>query len=135
MPLPFMMGAFPAGEAMASAPSGAAITLSGTLNATDTSSTINSTARTVTVPAGNSGIIRFTDLQALGDGAILRLSKNGGAYDTLFDGYEETFANSDTILLSAIGALNPGDGVQITLIDATNGSQIATHGTPQIYRV
>jgi len=135
VPLPFLMAVFPASAAAAAAPSGSACTLSGTLDATASSSTVNSSSRTVTVPAGNSGVIRFTDLQALGDGAILRMSRNGGAYETLFDGFEETFANGDTIMLSAIGASSPGDGVQITLIDATNGSQIATHGTPQLYRV
>lgn len=128
------MGAFPAAAAMASAPSGAAITLSGTLSTTASISTITSTARTVTVPAGNSGIIRFENLTAIGEGAALRARKNSDPYQLVYEGLEVTFIDTDTVTLSVVGAA-VGDGAQVLLIDATNGSEIATYGQPQLYRV
>jgi hypothetical protein len=136
MPLPFLMGVFPAAAAAAAAPSGAAITLSGSLSATGSSSTVTSAAITVTVPAGNSGVIRFEGITALGSGAELRGRINSAPYNPIaIDGTELTFANSDTITLAIINALSAGDGIQVSLYDATNGSLIATYGTPQLYRV
>jgi hypothetical protein len=132
MPLPFLMGVFPAGAAAAAAPSGAAMTLSGSLSTTASSSTITSTARTVTVPVGNSGGIEFRNLLPVGDGGTLLARKNAGVYQTILDGTVITFADTDTLTLSVTGALNVGDGVQIELIDSTNASSIQT---PALFRV
>lgn len=130
------MVAFPAAAAAASAPSGAAITLAGTLSATGSSSVITSTTRTVTVPAGNSGVIRFADMENIGGsegGLIVR--KNSDAPQNVSENPEITFADTDTITLSFAGAMNVGEGAQVTLIDATNGSEIATYGDAILFRV
>lgn len=132
--LPFLACVPAADSVSAGAPSGAAITLAGTLSATASTSTITSTARAVTVPSGNSGIIRFESLTVIGGGAPLRVRVNSGLYQIVTEGLEVTYADSDTITLSVIGA-SPGDGASVTLIDATNGSIIATYGQPQLYRV
>ena len=130
-----MMAVFPAHAAAAAAPSGSACTLAGTLNATASASTITSTARAVTVPVGNSGIIRFVSLLDIEFGGVMRVRKNSDTYQFVTEGLEVTFADTDTITLSVSNAFNVGDGAQVTLIDATNGSEIATYGTAQLYRV
>lgn len=129
--LPFM-AVFPAGAAAASAPSGAACTLSGSLSATGSTSTVTSTARTVTVPVGNSGVLRFEDLVELGEpGVTLRVSVNGATNAPVVDGTEKTFTDTQTITVSIIGAYVTGDGYSFNLIDSTNGSLI---GSYSIYR-
>lgn len=65
----------------------------------------------------------------------MRVRKNSDTYQVVTEGLEVTFADTDTITLSVINAFNVGDGAQVTLIDATNGSEIATYGTAQLYRV
>lgn len=133
--LPFLACSFPAADAAASAPSGSAITLSGSLSATASSNSITSTARAVTVPSGNSGVIRFRNLTELGGSGSLLVRRNSEAYEAVVEDMEVTFANGDTITLIVTGATSAGDGASVNLFDATNGSLIATYGQPQLYRV
>lgn len=97
------------------------ITLSGSLSATGTSGTVTSITRTVTVPAENSGVMRFENYRDTGTITTTRYSRNGGAFSTVTDG-DVTVAFSDgdtiTVLTNGVGA---GEGRLLDLVDVSSG--------------
>lgn len=129
--LPFM-AVFPAGAAASAAPSGAACTLSGTLSATGSSSSVSSATRVVTVPIGNSGVLRFTSVIALVDPSVLlRVQIESGMYTTVSEGSEVTVADGNDLRITISSTFSFGDGYSFDLVDATTGSTI---GSYEIYR-
>lgn len=121
-PLPFMGGMMTAGSP-AALPS--AITLGASLDAEAAASSVTSAAVTITVPAGNSGTVRFQNIAL--NATSLRYRKNeAGAFVTLNENDNITFANSDEIELQVTGCAFVGDGVSVDLIDNSTGTKIAT---------
>ena len=86
---------------MAASSGYAPMSLSGSLSATSLgASTVTSTTRTWTVPAGSSGVIRFESVTPPPSG-VIQYSKNGGAFTSFVTNDTVTFANGDTIAISA----------------------------------
>jgi hypothetical protein len=129
--LPFL-STFPAAHAADTAPSGAACTLDGQLSTSGASSIVTSVAREITVPVGNSGVLRFASIAPLGDGGLLRYRKNSEAYISIlpdpetggYDDQEAAFADTDKMTVSLTMASAPGDGFSLSLIDVTTGTLI-----------
>ncbi len=100
------------------------ITLSGSLSATSTSGTVTSLTRTVTVPTGNSGVMRFENYRDTGTITTTRYSRNGGAFSTVTDGdVTVPFNDADTITVLTNG-VGPGEGRQFDLVDVSSGSYL-----------
>lgn len=100
------------------------ITLGGSLSATGTSGTVTSLTRTVTVPAGNSGVMRLENYRDTGTVTTTRYSRNGGAFSTITDS-DMTVAFSDgdtiTVLTNGVGA---GEGWLFDLVDVSSSSYV-----------
>lgn len=128
MPLPFMGGMMTAGSP-AVLPS--AITLGASLDKDASASTITSDAVTITVPAGNSGVILFQNI-VLNATSVRYRTNQAGVFSPIYDLTIATFANSDEIELQVAGCAFGGDGVSIDLIDQSTGTKIAT---ANLYRV
>jgi hypothetical protein len=100
--------------------------LSGTLDATAVAGVSTSTTRTVTVPAGNSGDIRFEDYVDVGTITSSETSQNGAGYAFAGDPTTITFANNDTIAFRCNGN-GAGESRTFTLIDVDTGNIIGTY--------
>lgn len=100
--------------------------ISGTLNATAVAGVSTSTTRTITVPAGNSGNIRFENYVDVGVVLSAQTSTNGGAFTGASDPTTITFVNGDTIAFRCNGN-NAGESRTFTLIDVTTGNTIGTY--------
>jgi hypothetical protein len=99
------------------------MSITGSLSATGSTVAIAGTTRTWTVPASNSGVIRFQSVSTDGAGAV-QYSKNGGAFTTVVSNDEVTFVNGDTIQMRTTG-LSVGQSGIATLYDV---SGLATFG-------
>ena len=99
-----------------------ACSFSGALSASGTgSTTVTGTARTITVPAGNSGVVRFISVdESVGD---LEYKHNAGAFTGISEGTEITLANGDTLQTRGT-SLAIEESVSATLIDVTTGATI-----------
>lgn len=116
-------------KALAGVLSGAGVSscsLSGTLDATAVAGVATSTTRTITVPVGNSGNIRFEDYVDVGTVTASQTSKNGGAFTGASDPTTITFANGDTLAFRTNGN-NAGESRTFTLIDDTTSQIIGTY--------
>lgn len=100
------------------------MTLSGTLDASSNTGTVTSATRTVTVPAGNSGIFTFSGYVDVGTVGSTRYSRNGGAYVAITDGSDTVaFSNGDTIAIET-QSVGVGESRALNLIDKATGSVI-----------
>lgn len=97
-----------------------AITLSGSLSASGSSATITGTARTVTVPVGNGGVLRFASLLVPDFTGVAQYKKNADAFATITSNLEVTFANGDTLQVRG-ATMASGDVVGATIQDAATG--------------
>ena len=97
------------------------ITLSGTLSATGSGTTVTSSTRTVTVPGGNSGQVRFNNVT--NDGSGQDYSKNGGAFTNFSEDSTVVFSNGDTIAIRATGML-VADSLIFDLVDDDSDGNI-----------
>lgn len=110
----------------AAAPPISPMSLSGSLSATNSGGTVTSATRTVTVPAGNSGIFTFANYADNGVVTTTQYSRNGGAFTTITDGADTVaFSNSDTIAVRT-NSVGPGEGRTINVIDKTTSGIIQT---------
>lgn len=80
-----------------------------------------SASRTITVPAGNPGNIKFTSVST--DGTF-EYRKNAGAYATVTEGLTVSVATSDTVNFRLTGT--SGNGANVTVIDNTVGNTVGT---------
>lgn len=100
-----------------------AVRITGELGATGATSTVTGTARTVTVPAGNSGVATVTE-QAINSGGNLEHSINGGGF-VVPTGGTITFADSDTVQFRVTGMASL-DGIIVDLDDQSSGRPVVT---------
>lgn len=108
----------------AAAPPISPMSLSGSLSAISTSGTVTSATRTVTVPAGNSGIFTFASYVDTGTITNTRYSRNGGAFATVTDGSDTVaFSNGDTIAVLT-NSVDSGESRTFNAIDKTTGATI-----------
>lgn len=98
----------------------ALITFSGIFTAFSASPATTS-SRTVTVPSGSSGELRFDNVVA---DATFQYSKNGAAYVTISGGASVTCANGDTLQFKATGG--SGTGGACDLYDVSNGANASS---------
>lgn len=80
-----------------------------------------SASRTMTVPGGNPGNIKFT---AVSTDATFEYRKNAGAYATVTEGLVVSVATSDTINFRLTGT--SGTSADVTVIDNTVGDTVGT---------
>jgi len=80
------------------------------------STTRTSATRTLTVPAGNPGVIRFSLSGSSGD---FYYQKNGGSFTLFAHNSTLSVANGDTLALRFVGT-SPSEG-EITVYDNTLG--------------
>lgn len=100
------------------------MTLSGTLDASSNTGTVTSSTRTVTVPAGNSGVFTFSGYVDVGTVTNTRYSRNGGAFTIITDGSDTVaFSNGDTIAIET-ASVGIGESRALNLIDKTTGQTI-----------
>ena len=85
-------------------------------------SPVTSAARQLTVPAGNPGTIKFTNVSQ--DGASFQYSKNGGAYSNVTEGGTVSVATTNTITFRHTGS--SGTGSAVTVVDNTTLTTIGT---------
>lgn len=78
------------------------------------STTRTSATRTLTVPAGNPGVIRFS---LSGDSGDFYYQKNGGSFTLFVHNSTLSVANGDTLALRFVGT-SPSEG-EITVYDNT----------------
>ena len=97
------------------------ITVSSNWGTNSTSSPVTSATRTMTVPSGNPGTIRFVVNNA---GATGKYSKNGGTFTAITDGMTLSIANGDTIALRANGS--SADVFDVAIYDHTLSTSIGT---------
>jgi hypothetical protein len=100
--------------------------ISGTLDATAVAGVSTSTTRTITVPVGNSGNIRFENYVDVGVVLTSQTSKNGGAFTGASDPTTITFADGDTIAFRTNGN-GAGESRTFTLTDDTTSQVIGTY--------
>ena len=98
------------------------ISLSGSLSAEGSTATVTGTTRTVSVPVGNSGDIRFESVITDGGGNV-QYSKNGGAFTTLASNDVVNFADTDTLQMRTT-LLGVGQGGSAQVRDVSNGGLI-----------
>lgn len=110
------------------------ITVDGDLSASGSTSTVTGTTRTVSVPAGNSGDIRF-DALTIGNTGSMQYSKNGSAFTSgvITEDLIVNFADSDTVAIRSAGLTSPETDT-VVLINNDTGAAIATYGTATISR-
>lgn len=101
-------------------------TLSGTLDATAVAGVSTSSTRTVTVPSGNTGELRFENYVDTGTITSSQTSKNGGAFTGAIDPTTITFANGDTIAFRCNGN-GAGESRVFRVIDVTTGRQVGSY--------
>lgn len=108
--------------AVSNSAAGNPCTFTGALSATGTgSTTVTGTERTITVPSGNSGVLRFSSVNiSLGN---LQYSQNAGAWTSVSEGTEITLATSDTLACRGT-LLAVGESVSGNLIDASSNALI-----------
>lgn len=100
------------------------MTLSGTLDASSNTGTVTSATRTVTVPAGNSGVFTFSGYVDVGAVTSTRYSRNGGAFVIITDGSDTVaFSNGDTIAIET-QSVGIGESRALNLIDKTTDTTI-----------
>ncbi|MCL4715451.1 MAG: hypothetical protein KJZ75_11120 [Hyphomonadaceae bacterium] len=85
-----------AGALASSSPPPSPCSISGDLGASDSTVTVTGAVRTVTAPAGNSGVLRFADLSFSVFGNI-SVNVNGGGWDLVFEGAEYTWISGQSI--------------------------------------
>lgn len=108
----------------AAAPPISPMSLSGSLSATNSGGTVTSATRTVTVPAGNSGIFTFANYADNGVVTTTQYSRNGGAFTTITDGADTVaFSNGDTIAVRT-NSVGVGESRAFNVIDKTSGTTI-----------
>lgn len=95
---------------------------SGTLSAGGAPTTVTSSTRTITVPSGNSGQVKFQSFDMTGL-VTIKYSKNGGAMTTLAEDSTITFADTDTLALE-ISSASSGESLSLDLVDVTTGALI-----------
>lgn len=83
------------------------------------STTRTSATRTLTVPAGNPGVIRFSLSGSSGD---FYYQKNGGSFTLFVHNSTLSVASGDTLVLRFVGT-SPSEGV-VTVYDNTLGTLI-----------
>lgn len=103
-------------------------TLSATLTKTAAPSggNVTSDTVTVTVPAGNSGSIGFTNYSYAGTVTNTQYSKNGVAFTTVMEGASIVFASGDTLAVRGTG-MTAGESWTFTLHDDTRNANIGTY--------
>lgn len=99
----------------------APITVSSNWGVTSTASPATAPNRTLTVPAGNPGNLRF-DITTAPVGT-LEYRKNSGSYTTFSDEAVVNFADTDTLNFRLTGA---SDSANITIYDNTTGASVGT---------
>lgn len=99
-----------------------ACSFSGTLSAGGAPTTVTSSTRTITVPSGNTGEVKFQSFDMTGS-VTIRYSKNGGAMTLLSEGATITFADTNTLALEISNA-SSGESLALDLIDVTTGALI-----------
>lgn len=98
-----------------------AITVSSNWGTTSTASPATAPNRTLTVPSGNAGNLRF-DLFVVPTGTI-EYRKNSGTYTSFVDDDVVNFANGDTLNFKLTGA---SDQATIRVYDTQTGVQVGT---------
>ena len=94
----------------------------GLLSATGTgSTTVTGTSRTVTVPTGNSGKLRFLSVDVSLGG--MGYSIDGGGYSSVSEGTEITLTDTQTLVCRGT-LLEVGESVSANLVDASTGTLI-----------
>ena len=99
------------------------ITFDGGFDATATAGTATSATRTITVPAGNSGQVQFSNFVDVGFVTTIEYSKNGGAFTAFFEDDTVTFANGDTLAIRTTGN-GAGESRQFDMLDVTKASAL-----------
>lgn len=95
------------------------MTASGSFDASSTSGTVTSSTRTITVPAGNTGVFRFANYVDSGAIVATQYSRNGGAFTGITDGNTTAaFSNGDTLAIRTTG-VGVGESRTLDLIDNT----------------
>lgn len=91
-------------------------------SATGTTSVIGPTLnRTITVPSGNSGTLKFSITVDVG--ASTKYSKNGGAFTTFVQNDTVVFANGDTLKFEMTGS-SSGVTASGNVIDNTTAATV-----------
>lgn len=103
-------------------------TLSATLTKTAAPSggAVTSDTVTVTVPAGNSGVLNFISYSYSGTVSDTQYSKNGGAFTSVVEGSGITFTNGDTLAVRGTG-MTAGESWTFTLQDNTRLTNVGTY--------
>ena len=104
---------------MATLDSVAPITLSSNWIDVSGASPQTTATRTLTVPAGNPGQIRFNVSATIA--GVTRYSKNGGAFTNFVDSDTLSVADTDTLALRLVGA---GTDASITVTDTATGASV-----------
>jgi len=97
------------------------ITIPSNWGAVTSATPVNTATKTLTVPSGNPGNVRFN--LTLFTGGTPRYVKNGGAAVGITDGDVVNFANGDTLLLRLAFGVS-GDTATITATDVASGSVV-----------
>lgn len=87
-----------------------------------------SATRTLTVPSGNPGSLKFS-LSQTGDGTA-NYSKNGGGFTPFADGDVISVASGDTLALRNAFISIPGSTIAVTVTDNTTHTSIGTWSAP-----
>lgn len=92
---------------------------------TTSQATVNITSgtRTLAVPAGNPGDVRFDVVDETG--RPRSYSKNGGSFTTFTHGTVVAFANGNTLAFK-MSASGEGDELDLSIVDNTTSSVIGT---------
>lgn len=96
-------------------------TLSGALSASGAGATVTGTARTLSVPAGNGGVLIFSSY--VNNSGSTQYKKNAGAFTTFVDSTEVTFADTDTITIQGI-TMTAATSNTFNLVDKKTGRTI-----------
>ncbi|GIK50366.1 MAG: hypothetical protein BroJett013_30630 [Alphaproteobacteria bacterium] len=93
--------------------------ISGDLGAAGSTTTVTGAVQTVTVPAGNPGVLQFSGLSFSSVGDI-QVNRAGGGWDTLYEGYENTWTDGQSIQMRCVleDAFNWG---QVGIYDQATG--------------
>lgn len=83
---------------------------------------VTSPTRTLTVPAGSSGVLKFA---LLNTGFTDTYSKNGGTFTSYANNATVTFANNDTLAFKEANMIS-GDDQIITITDNVTGAAVGT---------
>jgi hypothetical protein len=105
------------------------ITISSNWGETDCSAATHCTAtsatKTLTVPAGNSGTVKFL-VSSAGLASNDQYSKNGGGFTQAVDNSTVVFANGDSLAFQSV-SIPPGPSeTDYTIVDNDTGTTIGT---------